>query len=123
MHIIYPPDFVASVEREYSDHPEICELARDSKHILGKFLAEGANKQMCPEEILEAFDSNDVVSVVEDAKAAIRRKRLHMDWLKMMVMKLEDAPAGSRRRHLTSVSPDGGRVNEPESAPPVRIAH
>lgn len=97
----YPEEFVARVEREYADWPEVVELARGNKYLLGRLLMEGASQQMSPEDVVRAFESGRPDSVLENALSAIRRRALHRDWLRMMVQKVEsigeDSPSSKRR--------------------------
>lgn len=89
----YPEDLVARVVAEYQEWPEICELARDGKLILGVFLAKGAARQMSPEDVIRAFDDGDPERVLEAAKAAMRRKKLHIDWMRAVMSGMSDVPA------------------------------
>lgn len=110
---LYPEEFVRRVESEYEGWPEIIALARDSKYVLGKFLAEGASQQMSPEEIVLAFNSGRTDAVLEDARSAIRRRELHRDWLRMMIKKVEEASKeespSSRRGRKAKRGPREGR--------------
>lgn len=86
----YSEELISRVVTEYGEWPEVHELAREGKFILGMFLARGASQQMSPEDIVDAFERGDAEAVLENARAAMRRKKLHVDWMKAVLSKMSD---------------------------------
>lgn len=88
MPLVYPQDFVRKIKSEYPDHKSIHSAVDSGAYILGKYLAEEATKQMTPEAIIVAFGKSHENYVLENAKTIIRRKALHVTWLKFMSEKI-----------------------------------
>jgi hypothetical protein len=83
--ITYPQEFINRVETEYENWPEVVLLARENKYLLGHFLAEGSSMRMSPEEIVGFLDNGDLESIRFAAESAVRRRKIHADWLRIMV--------------------------------------
>ncbi|MFA5203041.1 MAG: hypothetical protein WC708_01435 [Lentisphaeria bacterium] len=83
--ITYPQEFIERVETEYKNWPEVVLLARENKYLLGHFLAEGSSMRISPEEIVGFLDNGDLESIRSAAESAVRRRKIHADWLRIMV--------------------------------------
>lgn len=83
--ITYPQEFIDRVEIEYENWPEVVLLARENKYLLGHFLAEGSSMRISPEEIVGFLDNGDLESIRFAAESAVRRRKIHADWLRIMV--------------------------------------
>ena len=82
--ISYPKEFVQRVIEEYYDRPDICKFAVDGESMLGKYLSSGVDINLSPEQIVEAFTSKNEYVVLKAAEKAVRRRRLHAEWLRLM---------------------------------------
>lgn len=85
----YPSDFVGRVRAEYSDNDKVIQAATLGEHLLGKFLMEGMSIGMGPENIVMAFENGRPDLVLEDARAAIRRKNLYVEWTRLVVKRMQ----------------------------------
>lgn len=88
MPLKYPSEFIQRVKSEFSGNPTICSAVDSGLYVLGKYLAEEATKQMPPEDIITAFEQAQQEKILSNAKAVIRRKSLHIDWLRIMTRKI-----------------------------------
>lgn len=85
----YPQDFVERVRAEYLGHDKVVQAASSGEHLLGKFLMEGMSPAMGPENIVMAFENGRPDLVLEDARAAIRRKNLYVEWTRLVVKRMQ----------------------------------
>lgn len=86
--LTYPDEFVAMVEEEYGDRPDVLSLARGNRYVLGRALADGAVLRMSPEEVVLALEHGDQSYVMAEASAAVRRKRLHAEWMRIVLREI-----------------------------------
>lgn len=104
--LTYPPEFVRAVEEEYRERPDVVFLARENRYILGRILAEGASMRMTPEEVASKIRDGDSASVLDDASAAIRRRHLHTEWMRIVLREIscvrESTYSGRRRTRQPS---------------------
>jgi hypothetical protein len=92
----YPPEFVARVREEYAGDKDVLKSVERGEYTLGKRLIEGSEMRMSPDEIVQAFRAGHEDQILAEAEAAIRRRRLHADWIRLMLRTLESG-AESRR--------------------------
>jgi hypothetical protein len=119
--IKYPQEFIDRVEIEYENWPEVVLLAREHKYLLGHFLAEGSSMRASPEEIVGFLDCGDLESIRLAAESAVRRRKIHADWLRIMVSGISSAKNKNvfhmHRPSKQSSAPPSQRLMDSEEQP------
>ena len=90
--MIYPSEFVDRVSAEYADRPDVRAAAEGGMYALGIHLARWSAMTMSPEDIVSAIDSGDCGHVREEAERAVRRRRLHAEWMRIILRSLSAPP-------------------------------
>ncbi len=93
--MIYPKEFVEKVLEEFVDAPDVSGAAEDGRYCLGILLARSATMRFSPEDIVARIDAEDHASAREDAARALRRRRLHAEWMRIVLQSLIPPPEPS----------------------------
>lgn len=96
--IKYPPEFVSMIQREYAEDPKILEALESGDYVLGKYLMERMDLDICPEQIVMALEGGRVGDVLEEARAAVRRTSMYLDWTRIAVHHVRSLETRRSRR-------------------------
>jgi hypothetical protein len=76
----YPEDFVQRVMKEYDNDPKLAALIEEGSPGLGFFLDAFSQRNISPQEILDAIDSGDTAELRSKAASLVCRRDLYGEW-------------------------------------------
>jgi hypothetical protein len=83
--IRYPQEFVVRVKEEYSGDDKVLNALETGDYVLGKYLMERMDLDMGPEQIILALEGGRTEDVLAEAKAAVRRTAMYLEWTRIIV--------------------------------------
>lgn len=92
--INYPVEFVSRVQGEYAGDVRILQALESGDYVLGKLLMERMDLDICPEQIVMAMEGGRPGDVLEEAKAAVRRTSIYLEWTRLVVHHVRSLEAG-----------------------------
>ena len=93
--IAYPESFSSRVVAEYGDDVKVLRALKTGDYVLGKFLMERMDLDICPEQIVTAMEAGRSEDVLDEARAAVRRTSIYLEWTRIIVHHVQSI--GSKR--------------------------